>query len=172
MRKVACCIAMVLAGCAHVYDQAALPSAKAANDLATDLCDSRARNGEFHSFAELTECYLAADRAAAVQIKLAKMDIFEAYATRARILALDTDAGRLPYQEFGARLVALQRDFAVSAQMAYQTEEARQQRISAGLAAMGASMQQAGAAYQAAQPSSINCTTIPLYNGASTTNCR
>lgn len=166
-----CSAALMLAGCAGVYDPSAVSVAKAANDQAYGECLMKFRSGQIPNYSALTECYLAADLVTAKAIRLTRMDLYDGYAARFRQMAAATDAGRLPPDGFEARQDGIQRDFAQSMLTAYAADEAGRQQAAAAFVAMGGAMQQAGAAYPAATPPPqrpVTCTTSPATLGGST----
>src|SRR5580765_82296 len=102
--------ALLLAGCAGVYDQSAVPSAAAAMQLAADRCEARRAANELKNNSELVACRMAAERAYVTAIKLKNMDVFEVYATRLQMLAADRDAGRITLEQTKARADAIRQD--------------------------------------------------------------
>ena len=170
---------IILAGCQQVVDVSALPSASAAEDLAVDRCYAEIGK-TIKGAVPLVECELAAQDITVKAVRLTKMDIYEAYKGRMRLLAQQFDAGAVDLNSFLTRLNAIRADFKTAVWAAYGEQQDRQARTGAALAAMGAGLQQAGASYNAptyyaAPPQNpVVCTTTPGRldgGGAATTVC-
>lgn len=96
-------IAGILTGCAGVYDQGEVPRAKARLDLQVDSCANRGSTNAFPNIAAVADCYVVADRAFAITVKLQRTDLFGAYAARMAAIGQDADAGRIGKTEAASR---------------------------------------------------------------------
>ena len=103
--------ALMLAGCASSYDKAAVPDASAAVHQASEGCTARVAAKEIKTYSEMASCSLAAERAFFANIKLKKMDSFEAYAAGYQTLAADRDAHRISERQANRRAGKLLREF-------------------------------------------------------------
>lgn len=169
MRKALCGLAIILTGCAGYIDETAIPNAQMGWKLALERCAA-----ERHATVnEAMTCILAADRGLVTAIKLRDMAVFEAYAERQRLLAADASEARITPEQTGARFTANRTDLFTAIAQGDAADRAQRARTAAAFMAMGASMQAAGASYNAGLAANrpINCTTLPLYAGASTTTC-
>lgn len=166
------CVAALMAGCAGVYDPSLIAGAKATSDLEYDRCGARQTAGEIRTVSALLECFLTADRAFAATVKLRRMDLYEAYAARMRLLGSEIDRQAVTVAEAQQRYTAIRRDYFASLDAAYAADQAERAQASAAMMAFGAGLQGAGAAYQANQPppppAPITCRTAPATLGGTT----
>ena len=101
-----------LSGCASpVYDQGAIATAFSAQQLATDLCDARAREQLIKSMGEFVDCYLRAEKQTADTIKLSKPELYDNYAMRAQLVAWEFDHGTIGIDEFRTRFIQMTGDY-------------------------------------------------------------
>ena len=166
-------VCVPLAACAGVYDASAVPSAQAAMQYAKDQCVARLNSGEYKTTLESVNCALEADRAFAVAVKLKKMDLYNAYAGRMRMVAMDRDAGRITREEAQMRGGAVWKDYIGGIDQAAQIDAEQRARMAAALSAMGQSMQREAdrqAYIQAHQQQPLNCTSTGFGNTV-TTHC-
>lgn len=112
------CGALVLCGCASAFDASAVAAAKQVNQVGYDKCNS-ARGHEIKTYVTLTNCYLASDLVFANSIKLRNMSLYNTYAARIRLLAVDVDAGRVSVADGNSRLSAAGRDYVSAIEQAY-----------------------------------------------------
>ena len=157
----------VLAGCAGVYSEGAVPGAMAAYQLNVDRCEQRGDIGLGQAF----QCILAADRQFAADIKLKRADLFNAYVGRMTVLYEDATAKRVNAEELKARYIAIRRDYIRSIDQAADIDAEQRARFAAGMAAMGDAMERQAdrQAYINAQNRPLNCTSTAF---GSTVNTR
>ena len=92
-------VTLLLGGCAGVYDPSELAAAQQEKALGYDQCNAALAQRRFLTSAGYFECVLAAEEQYARAIKLQRMDIFNIYAARVRLIAVDADAGRISAAE-------------------------------------------------------------------------
>ena len=102
---------LMLAGCTAGYDKTAMPDAGVSVRQASLSCEVKWAAKEIKTYSEWAACSLAAERKFFTAIKLQKMDTFEAYAARYRILAADRDAQRISDSQASRRANQLLREF-------------------------------------------------------------
>ena len=165
------CGAVLLGGCAGVYDESAVPSASAAMQLAADRCEADRVANILKNNVELVDCRMAAERGFVVSVKLKKMDVFEVYASRMHMMAVDRDAGRITLEQTKARAAQIRNDYTNAIDNAVANDARERAQIAAGLAAMGESMQQEAdrQAYIQAHNPTINCTSSAFGSTVNTT---
>jgi hypothetical protein len=125
-----------------------VPGALSAQQLATDLCDARAREQLIKSMVELVDCYLRAQKQTVDAIKLSKPELYNNYAMRAQLLAWQFDQRAIGVDEFRAKFAQMTDEYygaVLSASVIQEEQDARQKEK---LRTIGLSLQNAGAALQ------------------------
>jgi len=159
----------VLAGCAGVYKESAVPGAMAAYNVNLDGCKQRIAETGLDVF---LKCVLDTDRQFAADISLNRMDLFDAYAARMGIFSQDVMAGRVQGQDIPDRFHAIRRDYHQTVHQAAAIDAEQRARIGAALAAMGQGMQREAdrQAYVNANDRSFTCTST-AFVGTVRTRC-
>jgi hypothetical protein len=103
--------ALLLAGCAHDYDQGAVPNATRTMRDALNDCEGEQMARAKRSYSQFTACELTAEREFATTIHLRRMDVFEIYASRMMALGADRDDGQLSPQDVQARANAIRKAY-------------------------------------------------------------
>jgi hypothetical protein len=119
----------------------------------------------------MLKCLRDADHAYMGGLKMTRKDLLASYDARMDLLA-GAVAGR-PLEGLILDYFAVRNDLWANVRAAYEYDQAASQRLAAGMMALGGGLRAAGASYNAGlyPTRPLNCTTIPLYNGASTTTC-
>lgn len=132
-------LAAALTGCA-VYDVDALPAALQAKVQDYKQCDAQfAGRG---TNVAIYECYLAAEKQYATNIRLQRTDLYEIYAARVRLIARDTDAGRMTTDERNRQSEGAFADYRASLSRAVADTAAAQAELGAGTGALLGGMAQ------------------------------
>lgn len=161
---------ILVGGCAGVVDQSAIPGAQAQNDLALTQCAATGRVGGFKSAGDAMECQIAADRAFVTAIRLKRMDIFDAYVARVRLMGQQADSGVLTVGKAWDGAAQARTDMENQIILANNTDVIERQQAAAAMAGMGQALQQAGASMQSPTPAAGPVLQpIPIYQPQ---NCR
>ena len=139
--------------------------------MATDQCTAQRKAEALKNNVEFTDCYLTAQHSYAVAIKLKKMDLFDAYAARLRMLAAQRDAGSITLEEIKTRAAGVEQDYFNSIAQAASIDVARRARTAAIIGAMGeaAERQADRDAYIRAHNRSVSCTSTTFGSQVNTT---
>lgn len=173
MNKVVVAMAFVVAGCAtQIIDRSAWPAADARRSVAADQCvkaaeEERRLFGRFR-MVNVAICDDVATRTFFQEIKLTRMDFFEAYATKHILISTMYDEGRLTADEFTAENKKIGQDLWDAIDYESQRLQDERERQAAALAAFGESLQDAGRAMDGNQ---VNCTSVRTGN-ITNTSCR
>lgn len=159
-----------LGGCA-TYSAGDVPQAGQAYRLAIDRCN--ANMGQMRGVRDGMECILAADRQFAIAVKLRKMDLYENFAARERLLAAEIDNGHIPVAELEKRYTDIRMDYYQAVGDAQERGRQQAAALAAGMAAAGQSMQREAdrqAYIQANRQQPFNCTST-AFGSTIQTNC-
>jgi hypothetical protein len=113
-------------GCAtktDVFDADAVPMARADLRFDIEFCNARTQN--LSSKTEAVECWLRAQQRFVSEIKLRRPELFDNYAARVRMLAVQVDGKTITADEFAQRYQQLTDEFDAAV---YQIHDAEQSR--------------------------------------------
>lgn len=118
-------------------DEGAIPSAEAKYKLSMAQCGAAITDKRIATVGQYVECQLAAERTMATDIKLQKMDLYEAYAGRMRLIGQQADARQITPEQMSNQMMGARNDLMQQIAAAYRNNEQQRAKMAAAFAAMG-----------------------------------
>jgi hypothetical protein len=150
------------ASSASVFDEDAIPSAGAQQQLEIDSCVAASRANPAMTMHEAVLCVVSARQHFAAAIHLKKMDLFNVYAARMALMAGQYDAKLISTDEANAQWKTISDDYENSLAAAYQADVRRQAAVRDFFQRLGRGLQGASRAMSHSQSPTINCTSYQM----------